>query len=85
MKANHQEQPLRLELMPDGYHKFRFDIEQIANGENTSFSCNEVIIHGAVTTDKVISAVMTKQTLTPPLQLSGRFHSPDTTNPAKHT
>ena len=61
MKANYQEQPSRLELMPDGYHKFRFNIEQITNGENTSFSCNEVIIHGAVTTDKVISAVMTEK------------------------
>ena len=58
MKANYNEQPLRIELMPDGYHKFRFGIEQLTNGENTSFNCNEVIIHVAVTTDKVIAAVM---------------------------
>lgn len=58
MKANYNEQPKALELMPDGYHKFRYAITETTNGETTSYDCQEVIIHGAVTTDKVIAAVI---------------------------
>ena len=41
--------------------------------------------HFGVASSSLCILLSTKQTLTPPLQLSGRFHSPDTTNPAKHT
>ena len=35
--------------------------------------------------DKYIPLLSTMQTLTPPRQLSGKFHSPDTTRPTKQT
>ena len=59
MKASYSQCPAQLELMPDGYHKFRFEIEEISNGENSQFECREVDIHGAVTSNKVIEAAMT--------------------------
>ena len=58
MKASYNEQPQALELMPDGYSLFRFDIEEVAENEKTSYKCREIKIHGAVTSDKVIAAVI---------------------------
>ena len=58
MKSSYNERPQALELMPDGYHLFRFDIEEVINGENTQFTCREVQIFGAVTSQKVIEAVI---------------------------
>lgn len=61
MKASYNERPAQLELMPDGYHLFRFDIEEVVNGENTQFTCREVQIFGAVTTQKIIEAVISEK------------------------
>ena len=58
MKASYNELPPRLQLMPDGHTKFRFEIEEITNNESTQFECREVDIKGAVTADKVIEAVI---------------------------
>lgn len=61
MKASYNELPLRLQLMPDGHTKFRFEIEEITNNESTQFECREVDIKGAVTADKVIEAVIAEK------------------------
>ena len=61
MKSSYNERPQALELMPDGYHLFRFDIEEAINGENTQFTCHEVQIFGAVTSQKVIEAVIAEK------------------------
>lgn len=58
MKASYNELPPRLQLMPDGHTKFRFEIEEITSNETSQFECREVDIKGAVTTDKVIEAVI---------------------------
>ena len=58
MKASYNELPPRLQLMPDGHTKFRFEIEQVVNSESTQFECREVDIKGAVTADKVIEAAI---------------------------
>ena len=59
MKASYNELPLRLQLMPDGHTKFRFEIEEITSNDSTQFECREVDIKGAVTADKVIEAAIT--------------------------
>ena len=61
MKASYTQRPAQLELMPDGYHIYRFDIEEVKNGENTQFLCTEVQITGAVTSNKIIEAVMAEK------------------------
>jgi len=61
MKASYNEQPQALELMPDGYHKFRFEITEQTNGEQRQWICREVEIHGAVTSQKVIEAVIAEK------------------------
>ena len=58
MKASYNELPPRLQLMPDGHTKFRFEIEEVINNESTQFECREVDIKGAVTADKVIEAAI---------------------------
>ena len=59
MKASYNELPPRLQLMPDGHTKFRFEIEEITSNGSTQFECREVDIKGAVTADKVIEAAIT--------------------------
>lgn len=47
--------------MPDGYTKFRFEIQEVApEGENQTpqWTCREVIITGAVTSQKITELVM---------------------------
>lgn len=61
MKATYNERPQALELMPDGYTKYRFEIKEVTRDEKVSFECREVIIHGAVTSQKVIEAVMAEK------------------------
>ena len=58
MKASYNELPPRLQLMPDGHTKFRFEIEEITSNDSTQFECREVDIKGAVTADKVIEAAI---------------------------
>ena len=58
MKASYSEYPESLEVMPEGHTKFRFDIKEITEEDNTQFVCREVDIQGAVTSDKVIEAVI---------------------------
>jgi hypothetical protein len=47
--------------MPDGYHLFRFDIEQVINGKNTQWQCREVQICGAVTSNKLTEAAIAEK------------------------
>ena len=61
MKASYNEKPQTLELMPDGYHKFRFEITEQANGEQKQWICSEVEIHGAVSSQKIIEAVISEK------------------------
>lgn len=61
MKASYNERPAQLELMPDGYHLFRFDIEEVINGENTQFTCREIQIFGAVTSNKLTEAAIAEK------------------------
>ena len=61
MKATYNERPQALELMPDGYTKYRFEIKEVTREEKLSYECREVIIHGAVTSQKVIEAVMAEK------------------------
>lgn len=61
MKASYSTRPSVLELMPDGHHLFRFDIEEVVNGENTQFLCREVQIFGAVTSSKLTEAAITEK------------------------
>jgi hypothetical protein len=61
MKASYNQQPQALELMPDGYHLFRFDIEQVTNGEQTQWQCREVAIYGAVTSNKITEAAIAEK------------------------
>jgi len=53
MKTYYTNKPATLELMYDGYHLFRFNIEEVVNGETTQFQCDEVKIFGAVTSNKI--------------------------------
>ena len=61
MKASYTQRPAELERMPDGYSKFRFDITDKSEGDKQQFECREVNIPGAVTSDKVIEAVMAEK------------------------
>lgn len=47
--------------MSDGYYKFRFDIEEVVNGENMQFTCREVLIFGAVTSNKLTEAAIAEK------------------------
>ena len=61
MKASYSQKPEALELMTDGYHKFRFDIVEQTTNEQTQWLCNEVDIHGAVSSQKVIESVIAEK------------------------
>ena len=61
MKASYNQPPERLQLMPDGHTKFRFEIQDKSTEENTQFECREVDIKGAVTAEKVIEAVIAEK------------------------
>lgn len=58
MKTSYSEKPARLELMPDGYHLYRWQIQEVADDNGTQWLCREVIIHGAVDHKKVTEAVI---------------------------
>ena len=58
MKAYYSQLPAELELMPDGYHIFRFDITPIVSEGVTSYECLEVIIYGALTRKKLVKAAI---------------------------
>jgi len=61
MNASYSQQPQALEYLPDGYHKYRYDIQQITDGENTQWTCNEVIIRGAVTSNKITEVAIAEK------------------------
>jgi len=61
MKASYNEQPQALELMPDGYHKFRFEIEIITNSGQTQYTCHEVDVYGSITSEKIIELVINEK------------------------
>lgn len=53
MKASYNTQPKAIELMPDGYHLFRFDVNEVVVNDRTQYECLEVKIHGAITSNKL--------------------------------
>ena len=54
MIANYNELPQKIEAVGDGSSRFRFLITELENG----YQCHEVIVQGAVNSDKVVAAVM---------------------------
>lgn len=58
MIASYSEEPKRLELMPDGYSVYRWNIQHIVDESNSQWTCREVIIHGAVDRLKITEAAM---------------------------
>lgn len=58
MIASYSEEPKRLELMPDGYSMYRWNIQQLVDENTTQWTCREVIIYGAVDKYKITEAVI---------------------------
>ena len=54
MKANYTNKPEIMEAVGDGSTRFRYNIVEADNGYN----CDEVIVYGAVTAEKVIAALI---------------------------
>ena len=54
MKANYTNKPDMMESVGNGSTRFRYNIVESENGYN----CDEVIVYGAVTAEKVIAALI---------------------------
>ena len=54
MKANYTNKPDIMEAVGNGSTRFRYNIVEAENGYN----CDEIIVYGAVTAEKVIAALI---------------------------
>lgn len=54
MKANYTNKPEIMEAVGNGSTRFRYNVVEVENGYN----CEEVIVFGAVTAEKVIAALI---------------------------
>ena len=54
MKANYTNKPDIIEAVGNGSTRFRYNIVEVENGYN----CDEVIVYGAVTAEKVIATLI---------------------------
>ena len=54
MKANYTNKPDIIEAVGDGSTRFRYNIVEADNGYN----CDEVIVYGAITAEKVIATLI---------------------------
>ena len=58
MKALYNSLPATIQLMPDGYSIYRFNIVEVEKEGHTTYECDEVIIYGNVTREKVTREVI---------------------------